>query len=306
MPERLVVAVDVGGTDTKAALVDAEGTVRAERRLATPPPGPDRVAEIVEVVAELADALARQAGTRPDALGLVVPGIVDPARGMAVYSANLGWRDAPLRDLVAERTGLTVAFDHDVRAGGLAEARLGAARGTTNSMFLPLGTGIAAAFVLAGRVHAADGYAGEIGHANVGHDEPCSCGLVGCFEAISSAAAVARRYAKRTGRPVRGAAEVAALLPDDPDARAVWADAVHGIAFALAWTASMFAPEVVVIGGGLSLAGAGLLDPVAEELAGMLSFQRAPRLVTAKLGDQAGCLGAGLLALDLPAAPEES
>lgn len=297
MPDRLVVAVDVGGTDTKAALVDGHGVVQAERRLATPPQGPDRVAEIVEVVAELADALGTQA--RPDALGLVVPGIVDAARGLAVYSANLGWRDAPLRDMVAARTGLTVAFDHDVRAGGLAEARLGAAQGTVNSMFLPLGTGIAAAFVMDGRVHAADGYAGEIGHANVGHDEPCSCGLVGCFEAISSAAAVARRYARRTGRQIRGAAEVAALLPGDPDAKAVWADAVHGIAFALAWTASMLAPEVVVIGGGLSLAGRGLLDPVAEELKGMLSFQRVPKLVTATLGDQAGCLGAALLALDV-------
>jgi glucokinase len=298
MPDRLVVAVDVGGTDTKAALVDADGVVRAERRLPTPPPGPDRVAEIVEVVADLADAFGTQAGGRPDALGLVVPGIVDATRGMAVYSANLGWRDAPLRALVAERTGLPVAFDHDVRAGGLAEARLGAAQGTTNSMFLPLGTGIAAAFVMDGRVHAADGYAGEIGHVNVGHDELCSCGVIGCFEAISSAAAVARRYARRTGRQVRGAAEVAALLPRDPDAVAVWAQAVHGIAVALAWTASVLAPEVVVIGGGLSLAGRGLLDPVAEELAGMLTFQRVPRLVTAKLGDQAGCLGAALLAID--------
>jgi glucokinase len=298
MPERLVVAVDVGGTDTKAALVGTDGVVHAERRLATPPPGEHRVEEIVSVVADLAAALGTQAGAPIAALGLVVPGIVDAERGVAVHSENLGWRDAPLRALVAERTGLPTAFDHDVRAGGLAESRLGAARGARNSMFLPLGTGIAAALVLDGRVHAADGYAGEIGHVDVGHGEPCTCGLTGCFEAVSSAAAVARRYTARTGRTVRGAAEVAALLPGDPDAAAVWADAVHGIAVALAWTASVLAPEVVVIGGGLSLAGAGLLDPVAEELVGLLSFQRVPRLATAALGDQAGCLGAALLAID--------
>ena len=306
MPDRLVVAVDVGGTDTKAALVGPGGVVHAERRLPTPPAGPDRVRDIVEVVAGLTDALATQADAPIDALGLVVPGIVDAARGLAVHAANLGWRDVPLRAMVAERTGLPTAFDHDVRAGGLAEARLGAAQGTVNSMFLSVGTGIAAALVLDGRVHAADGYAGEIGHANVGHGELCGCGLAGCFEAISSAAAVARRYARRTGRPVCGAAEVAALLPGDPDAAVVWAEAVHGIAVALAWTATVLAPEVVVIGGGLSLAGAGLLDPVADELAGLVSFQRVPRLVTAALGDRAGCLGAALLAMDRLDALEET
>ena len=151
--------------------------------------------------------------------------------------------------------------------------------------------------MLGGRVHAGGGYAGEIGHTPAaGHDEPCACGSRGCLEAVASAAAIARRYTARSGKPAAGAAEV--LEAGDADALAVWDEALDALADALAWIASVLAPEAVVIGGGLSRAGAALFDPLDERIPRRLTFQRVPRLVPAALGERAGCIGAALLALD--------
>jgi glucokinase len=288
-----VVAVDVGGTDTKAALVDRDGNVLADRSLRTPRDGAGAVADlVVRLVEELGDGA--------EAVGLVVPGLVDERRGVAVWSENLDWNDVPFAATVSERSGLPTVLGHDVRAGGLAESRLGAARGLRDVLFLPIGTGIAAALLLGGRLHAGDGYAGEIGHTDVGHGEPCVCGGRGCLEAIASAAAIARRYSTRTGRATAGAEEVVRAAGEgDAAAVEVWDDALDALAVALAWVAGVLAPEVVVVGGGLSRAGSVLFEPLEERLRARLTFQRVPRLVPAELGDRAGCLGAALLALEL-------
>jgi glucokinase len=282
-----VVAVDIGGTDMKAALADGEANALAFRSQPTPR-SPE---EIVDAVAALVDEFG---GAR--AIGLAVPGVVDDERGVAVWSENLDWRDVPFLELVSERCGLPVALGHDVRTAALAETRLGAARGLRDVVYLSIGTGIAAGIVLGGHLHAGDGYAGEIGHTHAGHDEPCACGARGCLEAIASAAAIARRYTARSGRPAAGAAEV--LRAGDPDALAVWDEALDALATALAWIASVLAPEAIVIGGGLSRAGAALFDPLNDRMTRRLTFQRVPRVVPAALGDRAGCIGAALLALD--------
>jgi glucokinase len=278
-----VLGVDIGGTDMKAVLVEGEAArgFSSRRTPRTPP-------EMVEAVAELARDV--------EAIGLAVPGVVDEANGVAVWSENLNWSDVPFAALLRERCGVPTVLGHDVRTGALAETRIGAARGMSDVVYLSIGTGIAAGIVLGGRIHSGDGYAGEIGHTPAGHDEPCACGSRGCLEAIASAAAIARRYTARTGRPVGGAADV--LAARDPDALAVWDEAVDALAGALAWIASVLAPETVVIGGGLSRAGAALFDPLEARIPRLLTFQRVPRLVPAALGDRAGCMGAGLLALD--------
>ncbi|MER7080465.1 ROK family protein, partial [Saccharopolyspora kobensis] len=121
------IAVDVGGTEMKAALV-AVDRHRAEplRWLRRPTPRGADGAETAElVVAAVAELVAElRVGASADAVGVVVPGAVDEDRGIGVYSANLGWSDVPLRDMLAERIDLPVSLGHDVRAGGLAEARL--------------------------------------------------------------------------------------------------------------------------------------------------------------------------------------
>ncbi|MDQ4086341.1 MAG: ROK family protein [Actinomycetota bacterium] len=297
------VGVDVGGTTTKAALVDATGRTVRTRRLATPAPdaatGADSVDEIVEAVAAVAKELADGAPHRVVGLGVAVPGLVDEDRGIAVWSENLRWRNVPLRDLLGERTGLPVAVGHDVRTGGMAEARLGAAAGADNAVFLPVGTGIAAALVLNGLIYAGGGYAGEIGHVSTGRSDRCACGGRGCLETVASAAAIARRYAERTGHPVSGAVDVLdRMRGGDPEAAAVWDDAVDLLAWGVSVLARVVAPQVVVVGGGLAEAGEHLLTPLRAGVRSRLTFQSPPRIVPSRFGDLAGCLGAALQAHD--------
>ncbi|MFG3054701.1 ROK family protein [Kitasatospora sp. NPDC048239] len=310
--QRRVVAVDVGGTGIKAALLDRQAAVRHQVRRATGREhGPEAVvATIVDLVADLLRQAAEQ-GAEVDAVGLAVPGIVDEDTGTGVYSATIGWRDVPFRDLVTERTGLPAVVTHDVRAGGLAEARLGAGRGTESFLFVPVGTSIAAAVMTGGRaLPGAHHRAGEIGHLVVRPGgELCACGARGCAETYASAAAVARRFTEATGRPTP-APEVARLAAaGDRVARAVWNEAVEALADALLTAVLVLDPPLVVLGGGLAESGEQLLTPLAAALAARARIQAVPRLAPAALGDGAGCLGAGLRALDAVAArpaPERS
>lgn len=294
--DRLVAAIDVGGTSIKSALVAEDLSV--VHTLRTPTRRIDGAVDVNQIV-ELVEELRAKAGDATVVgAGVAAPGIIDERLGVARAAVNLGWRDLPLRDQVADAAGIPVALGHDVRTGGLAEFTVGAATGVRNAMFMPIGTGIAAAFLVDGHRLDADGYAGEIGHIVVDPDGAvCGCGIRGCLETVASAAFIARHYAQRSGRPVTRAADVAAAVhAGDPDAVAVWARAVDGLAAALTTAITLLAPEVIAIGGGLSESGDTLLAPLQESLVGRMTFQRAPTLVRAALGDNAGCIGAGILA----------
>jgi glucokinase len=298
----VVVACDVGGTGIKAGLVDTAGRVHRAVTVPTPVVDGDGDATAKAVLDRLAglvaDLSAAGAAGAVAGVGVIVPGLVDAAAGMALYAENLGWKDVPFTARLAEATGLPVAFDHDVRAAGAAEQRFGAGRGHRDVAFVPIGTGISAALVLDGRPYAGGGWAGEIGHIDVGSGLTCPCGARGCLETVASAAAIARRYTSRSGRSVAGALEVASRLGDgDADARAVWDEAVDALAFVLAVTAAVAAPELIIIGGGLSGAADALLEPLRRGVAARVTPpQRQPELVPAALGEQAGLLGAALLA----------
>lgn len=305
MSERVVVALDVGGTGMKCALVRPDGVaVSTERHPTDAARGPAAVVDTILDVAEgLADK-ARADGLTPIAVGIAVPGVVDEARGVAVWSANVGFRDVPLRDLAVTRLGLPTALGHDVRAGGLAEARLGAGRGTGHVLFVAIGTGIAAAHVVDGaHVVGAHGAAGEIGHVLVRPDGPrCGCGRPGCLEAVASASAIGRRYAELAGEtadaPVTAAEVAERAAAGEPLASQVWQEAVEALADGLATGQALFDVATIVLGGGLAQAGDRLLTPLRAALHERMTFHREPRLVAAALGDEAGCLGAALLALD--------
>ena len=292
-PLPVVVALDVGGTLMKGAVVGADTDLREVHRWGTPRDrGPDAVVEQVLTAVDELLVLAPEAR----AVGLVVPGVVDEDAGVAVYSENIEWRDVEFRRLLADRTRLPVGFGHDVRAGGLAERELGAARGSDDVLFMPIGTGIAGAMFVEGRlVHNA--YAGEIGHVYAGFDELCACGAHGCLEAVASGASIARRYERFAGRTPDGAREVIELAEaGDPVAATAWGDALDALARVLITYVSILAPSRVVVGGGVSHAGEHLLGPLRERLRDRTVWQQEPELVTAQLADEAGCLGAALLA----------
>ncbi|GAA4489534.1 ROK family protein [Microbacterium panaciterrae] len=297
----VVLAFDVGGTDIKSALFDAEGNALGLRRTPTPEPGPDLPVRLIARLVELGDQLrAEHPEADPVAVGLVVPGIVDEVAGIGVFASNMGWRDAPIRALAEEAFALPVAFDHDVRAGGWAEHVLGGARGYDDAVVLIIGTGIAGALLLQGRPFTAGGYAGEVGHSPVADEPVCACGARGCLEAIASAGAIARRYTERSGAAVDGAKEVIArAAAGDEIAAGVWDEALHALTLSIAQLTAVIAPQAVVIGGGLSRAGGALFDELHARLEARLSFHRIPALVPAQLGGDAGILGAALWARSL-------
>ncbi|MER5433175.1 ROK family protein [Streptomyces sp. NPDC002588] len=301
---RHVIALDVGGTGMKAALVGADGTLLHQARRATGRErGPDAVvAAILDFAAELRAYGTEYLGAPAAAAGVAVPGIVDETHGIAAYAANLGWRDVPLRDLLTASLGLPVALGHDVRTGGLAEGRIGAAAGADRFLFVALGTGIAGAIGLDGRVEAgAHGFAGEIGHIVVRPGgTPCPCGQHGCLERFASAAAVSEAWAAECGDPEADAADCAkAVASGDPNAVRVWQRAVDALADGLVTALTLLDPRTLVIGGGLAEAGETLFTPLRDAVRRRITFQKLPEIVPAALGDEAGCLGAGLLAWDL-------
>ncbi|CAM5443247.1 ROK family protein [Streptomyces abikoensis] len=304
---RHVIALDVGGTAIKAALIGPDHELLHEARRPTGrEQGPDAVVDgILDFAAELAATGEAACGEPAAAAGIAVPGIVDAGAGTAVYSANLGWRDVPLRELLQGRLGGTpVALGHDVRAGGLAEGRLGAGDGADRFLFVALGTGIAGAIGIDGRIEAgAHGCAGEIGHIAVRPGPagtPCGCGGRGCLETVASAAAVSRAWAEASGAPEADAADCArAVEAGDPRARAVWQEAVDALADGLVIAHTLLDPRTLIVGGGLAEAGETLFAPLRTAVAERMTFQQRPRVIPAALGDAAGCLGAGLLAWDL-------
>ena len=301
----VVAAVDVGGTRVKAALVDRQGREVESLTVSTVGGASAEgvlVGQVAGLVRELCDAASTPVEVR--SVGVVVPGVVDSENGVASWSANLGWRDLPLVGPLVDALDLPVALGHDVRAGLVAEARWGGATGVGNVLFLPVGTGIAGALMLDGRVVVADGWAAELGHVVVVPDGPrCGCGGRGCLEAVASAAAVERTYAARTGSDPAdrlGADRVAALVAaGDAVAVEVWGDAVEALARAVVTTVTLTGVQLVLVGGGLAESGETLLAPLRRAVEAQLTFQRVPRIERARLGERAGCLGAAALAWDL-------
>ncbi|HET9123563.1 MAG TPA: ROK family protein [Solirubrobacteraceae bacterium] len=290
----VVLAVDLGGTGIKAALVDARGRLHRERVCPTPAAGgPEAVAGALE---QAVRELARERNVR--AVSAVVPGVVDVAGGRIVFAGNLGMREMPLRDRLAALTGLPTVLEHDVRAAGLAERTIGAARDSDDHLIVVCGTGIAAAVAVGGAVvRGAHGVAGEFGHVPVWPDgEACPCGQRGCLERYASAAAIARRYAAYGGEPGVSAREVAARREREAAAARAWREACQALGIALAGAVALLDSALVVISGGLSEAGAALLDPLREEVSSRLAWRSAvPELRGSVLGARAGVLGAAIL-----------
>ncbi|WP_310376779.1 ROK family protein [Catenuloplanes atrovinosus] len=293
--------MDIGGTGMKCGVVAVDGPVlHTERHDTLASRGPAAVAAAICDIAEQLAGKARVLGQAPVAAGVAIPGVVDEVRGIAVFAANLGFRDVPLRDLVSARLGVPAALGHDMRAAGLAEARLGAGHGADDVIFVGIGTGIAAAHVRGGHTNSgAHGAAGELGHIVVRPGGlACPCGQRGCLETIASAASVARRYAEATGRAESAAEVVARAVAGEDAAGEIWRETVDALADGLLTAQALLDTEVFVIGGGLGEAGEALLGPLREALAARVTFHRMPRLVKASLGDTAGLRGAALLGLD--------
>lgn len=292
-----VVAVDVGGTEIKSALVDSDFNVIATTTAPTPK-ADSTGAETVKTIAAIVVEFAKQQSI--SAVGLVVPGALDEPAGTSRWSGNLQWNNLPIRDLLHVAINIPVAFSHDVRTAAVAEMRNGAAKGARNAIFIPVGTGIAAALIIDGEIRSVEGFAGEIGHIDVNGKYPCVCGKSGCLEAASSTLAISKAYEAQSGKTGTTTEEIYKLVTaGDAVATQVWNDATAAMARACETLITILAPEVIVFGGGLSNAGETFLKPIRDYLDSTLTFQRKPRLEIAHYGAKAGTIGCAMLAFDL-------
>jgi glucokinase len=292
-----VVAVDVGGTEIKSALVDSDLNVIATITAPTPKAdstGAETVKAIAAIVAEF------EAAHKVEAVGLAVPGALDEPAGTSRWSGNLQWKNLPIRDLLHAAINIPVAFGHDVRTAAVAELRSGAAKGARNAIFIPVGTGIAAALIIDSEIRSAEGFAGEIGHINVNGKYPCVCGKTGCLEAAASTLAISTAYEAQSGKKGTTTEEIYKLVvAGDSVATQVWDDATAAMARGCETLITLLAPDVIVFGGGLSNAGETFLKPIRDYLDSSLTFQRKPRLEIAQYGAKAGTIGCAMLAFDL-------
>ena len=303
--------IDLGGTNIKGGVVDADGAILREASRPTHTErGADAVADgIAALVREL------ELGERFDGVGLGCPGTVDDEAGEVVCAFNLGLLHYDLRGALLTRTGYDVRLGNDANLAALAEAAVGAGRGAHSTVVVTLGTGVGCGVVLEGRLLTGyTGAASELGHMVVAEGgEPCACGRRGCFEAYCSAAALIRQTrAAMDARPesvmhavarengaVDGRTAFAAAARGDAAAEAVVRTYVRYLAAGVTNIVNIFFPEVIAFSGGVANQGEALLAPLREEVRrqefGGRYVQRHARLVSCTLGYQAGVIGAALL-----------
>ncbi len=322
MSGRWVVGVDIGGTYVVVGLVPMEGgparslRVRSTSSLGAPEEVVGHLARIIEEV--ITEGLAEVVGAREDVIGVGIgsPGPLDLKAGVVLDAFNLGWRDFPIRDRVAEAVGLPTSLDNDANCATWGEYWQGAGRGVRNLVGVTLGTGIGGGLILDGRlVHGASASAGELGHMTIDFTgRRCKCGNYGCLEAYASGPNIAARA--REG--IEAGAETLlvglvdgdleritavtvyeAILQGDVYAGEVMVETAKLLGAGIANIVNILNPEAVVIVGGVTRAGDYLFTPLRSEVRrrAFKSAERVCRIVPGELPETAGVIGAAGLFL---------
>ena len=296
-PREAVLALDIGGTNLKGSIVDSSGRTVLSETVSITEPGDPALQDVRSLLGKLA-ARAADDGLTVVGAGVVTPGIIDATAGVVVYASTLEWSDVPLGAVLAADLRVPVHIGHDVRSAGLAEGLFGASAGLADSVFLAIGTGVAASILTSGTATVgATTSAGELGHIPAIPDgEACTCGQFGCLEVYMSGAGLARRYLALGGGEPLTAAQISARLDDDPVAATVWADGVKALSLGLTSVTLLLDPAVIVLGGGVAKAEETLLAPLRALLADSLAWRPAPLVRRSLLGTAGGRVGASVLA----------
>lgn len=315
--KRWVVGVDLGGTNIVVGLLPIEGgeVLGLRMRPTDSHRGAkfvvDRIIEMVEQ--SIAEVLNTHGGRRDDIAGVGIgsPGPLDRKAGVVINTPNLGWRNFPIRDLVANAVNLPATLDNDANCATYGEWWLGAAKGVDHVVGLTLGTGIGGGIVLDGKIyHGVSDVAGEIGHMTIDSTgRRCKCGNYGCLEAYASGPAIALRAVEGIEAGVDTAlADMVGGRMEDITAATVYEGVVAGDEYAtevmkdtakflgagVANIINILNPEMVVIAGGVTRAGDHLFAPLRAEVR-RRAFRAAEercRIVSGELPGTAGVVGA--------------
>ncbi len=318
MSRPLAIGIDIGGTKVAGGVVDVDGLITHRARRDTPhrSKSPSVVEDtIVDVVDELMQVVGPETVA---AVGIGAAGFVAADRATVVFAPHLSWRHEPLREALQRRVAVPIFVDNDANAAVWAEWKFGAAQGETHVMMITLGTGIGGGILVNGQVERGRfGIAGEFGHMQVvpgGHR--CECGNRGCWEQYASGNALVREARslfsanspiandlldRVEGRPgsLTGPLITQAARDGDPTARELLAEIGSWLGVGIANLAAAFDPGTFVIGGGVSAAGDLLLDSARETFKRQLTgrgYRPEARIVAARLGNEAGLIGAADLA----------
>jgi glucokinase len=307
---RYVVGIDIGGTNIVVGTVAEDGSELVG--LVSEPTIADQGAEaVLGRIVKLARASIAASGKKIAGVGIGSPGPLDTRTGIVLLTPNLGWTNFPVRDRVGEALGLPATLDNDANCAIFGEWWRGAARGVQHVVGLTIGTGIGGGIVLGGEIyHGASDMAGEIGHMTIDlNGRRCKCGNYGCLEAYASGPAIAARAVEGvqagvdTGLPkyVQGdlskiTAQIVYEAANDGDefALEVVHDTAHFLGAGVANIINIFNPQVVVICGGVTLAGERLFNPLRSEVK-RRAFKPAVdvcRIVPGELTGTAGVYGA--------------
>jgi glucokinase len=311
-----VLGLDIGGTKLAAAVVGPDGATSTV--LVEPTHSEQGWHAVVDRLFDLGRRAVQLSGRHPvQAVGIACGGPLDAASGILNSPPHLpGWHDVPIGPLASEAFGVPFALQNDATAAALAEYRFGSGRGVKTMLYLTVSTGIGGGAVIDERLHlGAAGNGTEFGHLTVLRGgRRCSCGRHGCIEAYASGTSIAARAreAVAAGRPSTLAAlpmitagEVSrAAAAGDPLARSIWTETVDLLGAAITDLVNVFEPDLVLLGGGVTRAGAMLLDPIRALVAdeAMRPAAAAARIEFAGLGDRVGVVGAGVIAAEFAAA----
>jgi glucokinase len=315
------IGIDLGGTNLKGVVMTRDGT---QRHLSRTPTEADKGGRrVLENILGLVETLVAKAGGTDDIVGVGIgtPGFVDGDGTILGGAENIpGWKGLNAFRPIRKRTGLPVTAGNDVTVTALAEARFGAARDVANMVCLALGTGIGGGIIIDGRVYkGTHGMAGELGHLVVETNGlPCTCGGNGCVEQYASATGIVRNAIIAAAKtPLSDPTDFVRAVLDaprrvtskmvyeyvdmgDPVAVQVHELACEMLARAGGMILNAFAPDMLVLGGGVMMAGDIIVNCVSGRLPRFCWSEIAKRcrVVRAERGEDAGVLGAGALAFD--------
>jgi glucokinase len=317
MAEKLIVGVDLGGTQIRAALTDEEGSIL--RRISCPTLADEGLKPVMgRIKGAIYGVMGAIERKQLRGIGIVAPGPVALREGIVRGAPNLpGWKNVPLKALMEEEFGLPAVVGNDANLAALAEQRFGAGQGVADLIYITVSTGIGGGIIADNRLLlGAEGMAGEVGHQTIeAHGPRCKCGNIGCLEALAAGPAIARcaRELVKTGIGMAIADLVGgdldkitakvvnqAAQAGDPVAIELFRQAGFYIGVGIVNLLHLFNPGLIVIGGGVAQAGALLFEPiratVRERAMASCYWENTP-IVPATLGDDVGLLGAVALVL---------
>ena len=293
-----IAGIDLGASNVRVVIADQDGNIEARRHFPTPTGTPaDAIARIRRTVDDLARGV--WVGSTVDAIGIALPGMVDPEAGLVASVANIpGWNDVPLASLLGGERATPVAMENDANAAAIGEGWLGASRGLRHHVFLALGTGIGGGVVIDGRLHRGARFlGGEVAYLSMTRDQVRSGGWNNNLESLVGGRAIASRARELLG-PNAKAADLFESAAAGSGAAAEWlAGLQQYLAMAIVDVIALLDPEMVVLGGGVIAAQAEMIVEPVRELVHRNTPWKTPVVVSA-LGEDAQIMGAIKLAIE--------